>query len=119
MQDIRDFCGMFVTDYAAPVIIYIFFIISDKCTVPPHPNNGWYSLMDGGMLAPGDVMDQYTLIKVNCKNNFVPEKNNTSHLCYVGQWSPPAIETCVGKCFFIDLCYLNVIEKISIFPCAQ
>lgn len=64
-----------------------------KCVLPPHPDNGAYTVSGNGRAVPGEVY-LYVYLYVTCDPGFIPEKESV--YCFEGFWSDP-MPQCVRK----------------------
>ncbi|XP_045457190.1 modular serine protease-like [Melitaea cinxia] len=65
-----------------------------KCVLPPHPDNGAYTVSGNGSAVPGEVY-LYVYLYVTCDPGFIPEKESV--YCFEGFWSDP-MPQCVRFC---------------------
>ncbi|CAH2101415.1 unnamed protein product [Euphydryas editha] len=65
-----------------------------KCVLPPHPDNGAYTVGGNGSAVPGEVY-LFVYLTITCNPGFISEKN--SLYCFEGFWSDP-MPQCVRFC---------------------
>ena len=88
----------------------LFFLFPGR--IPSPPPDGRYTLLNGIEYVAGQAVPDLTVIKVNCKNNFVDKYNDTRRICLEGNWIPEYEEYCVGTYVNRDVREVHFLKTI-------